>query len=65
MKAILPASKIFIFPCNIINSQTDVRLGWTLPPFLIFDLLQKRQLSHFVGSSKCESDVKAILSRFV
>ena len=49
----------------MITSQIDVRLGWTLPPFLFFDLLQKRQLSDLVGGSKCETDVKAILSRLV
>ena len=49
----------------MITSQIDIRLGWTLPPFLFFDLLQKRQLSHLVGGSKCESDVKAVLSTFV
>ena len=42
----------------MINSQRDVRLGETL----IFDFLQKRQLSHLVEGSKYESDVKAILS---
>ena len=49
----------------MITSQIDVRLDWTLLPYLFFDLLQKRQLSHLVGGSKCESDVKAILSRFM
>ena len=49
----------------MITSQIDVRLSWTLLPFLFFDLLQKPQLSHLVGGSKCESDVKAILSRFM
>ena len=49
----------------MITSQLDVRLDWTLLPDLFFDLLQKRQLSHLVGGSKCESDVKAILSRFM
>ena len=49
----------------MITSQIDIRLDWTLPPFLFFDLLQKRQLSHLVGGSKSESAVKAILSRIV
>ena len=47
----------------MITSQIDIRLGWTLPPFLFFDLLQKRQLSHLVGGTKCQSDVKAIFSQ--
>ena len=33
--------------------------------FYFFDLLQKQQLCRLVGGSKCESDVKATLSRFV